>query len=296
MARCSSTPSGEVPSGSASTPALLTSTSTGPMSAANARTDDRSATSSSRELDVAGASGRRPPRPVEVADREHDLGAALGEHLGGLEADAAAGAGDDEPAAVLARDLASARCSRSGVPASLASGATPPGDSWVRPSTYATGSPSVDGPADGAEPVLDLLERARQDLARRVAVLALGEGDVEGHLELDQVVAAARRGSCGPRRGPRTSRTAPACRRCRSRSTAPQPTSAASSSSTGREVGIVAGADRRRPHRGGWSPSSGAHRSGGGRRCGGSRVSWARARLPWASACHHPERPTRPGP
>ena len=47
MARCSSTPSGEVPSGSASAPALLTSTSTGPIPSANARTDDRSATSSS---------------------------------------------------------------------------------------------------------------------------------------------------------------------------------------------------------------------------------------------------------
>ena len=45
-------------------------------------------------------------------------------------------------------------------------------------------------PADGAEPVLDLLNGARQDLAGRVSSLALGEGDVQGHRELDQVVAA----------------------------------------------------------------------------------------------------------
>ena len=47
-----------------------------------------------------------------------------------------------------------------------------------------------DRAADGAEPVLDLLEGARQHLTGGVAVLARGEGDVEGHRQLDQVGAA----------------------------------------------------------------------------------------------------------
>ena len=49
------------------------------------------------------------------------------------------------------------------------------------------------GPAHGAEPVLDLLEGARQDLAGRVAALTLGEGHVQRHPELDQVVPSSSR-------------------------------------------------------------------------------------------------------
>ena len=171
------------------------------------------------ELDVAGHLLGRGAAPVEVADRQDDQAPRVGQDLGGLEADPSAGAGDDEPAAVLARYVVPAlsRHARR-VPAKSSSRSTPP--PRRRPRDRGPGRDVPDlvaqrhRPADRAQPVLDLLDRARQDLAGRVAALALRERHVEGHRELDHVVAAARRGPCGPRRGRGRSRTAPACRRC----------------------------------------------------------------------------------
>ena len=123
--------------------------------------------------------------------------------------------------------------------------------------------------ADGAEPVLDLLQGARHDLAGRVAVLALGERDVQGHLELDQVAAVlvAHLVALGAGRERLE-------RRPLARDVVEVDGTAAGQGGEqqldGREVGVARPGRWRRRHRGRWSPSSGAHPSGGGRRCAGS--------------------------
>ena len=280
MARCSSTPSGEVPSGSASAPALLTSTSTGPTCLGERPHRRQVRDVQQPELDVALHLVGGRLAAVEVAHREHDLGAALGEHLGGLEADAAAGAGHHEPAAVLAR-----------APPASASVAVTPGRAR-RACALDVGDGVAEGhrPADGAEPVLDLLDGARQDLAGRVAALALGEGDVEGHLELRPCAL------------PPSSRTLwPSARASEGLERRPLARDVVEVGGTaadqgreqqldGREVGILAGADGHAAAAARWSPSSGAHRSGGGRRCDGSGHSaGSRARLPWRQPARAPD-------
>ena len=174
MARCSSTPSGEVLERQRQRARVVDQYVDRPDLVRERPHRRQVGDVEQPELDVALHLVGGGPAAVEVAHREHDLGAALGQHLRGLQADAAAGAGDDEPAAVLARDVPPALGARSG----------------ALPSTYATGSPRVTvRPTVQSRSWICWMVRGH-DLAGRVAVLALGEGDVEGHLELHQVVAA----------------------------------------------------------------------------------------------------------
>ena len=163
-------------------PALLTSTSTGPTSAAKARTDDRSATSSSRTSTspCIWSAAASPLSRLRTASTT----------WAPRSASALAVSGPMPPLAPVTTNRRPSwrGTSCQGSPSHQA-GCAASASSTVRPSTYATGSPRVT-----VRPTVQsrswICWRVRgSDLAGRVAVLALGEGDVEGHRELDQVGA-----------------------------------------------------------------------------------------------------------
>ena len=147
---------------------------------------------------------------------------SLGEHPGGLQPESPAAAGDDEAATVLAlvrRPSAALRA--------------PPGQA----SPYSIGAPTWTVRPTVHSRSRDWAMRARQHLAGPVAVLPLGEPDVEGDPQVGQPVALVVADLLAL--GDRRRRTSPSARLpvIRSTSIAPQPASAASSSSTGVKSG-----------------------------------------------------------